>query len=183
MSEDAVTTFDERRWWEMQLGVKLLSRLYTGAARGVSSAGRAPALQAGGHRFDPGTLHRSTGDEFDVFFARYAERYLASDVAAMSEIYEAPLLAVRDGVALHFADRGAVCAHLAELTAGFAASGAARAEIASLYATPLGTSGAIATVHWLFSEANGALVKDFHTTYQLLRAGDDWRILSYTNHD
>ena len=24
---------------------------------GVSSAGRAPALQAGGHRFDPGTLH------------------------------------------------------------------------------------------------------------------------------
>ena len=26
-------------------------------ARGVSSAGRAPALQAGGHRFDPDTLH------------------------------------------------------------------------------------------------------------------------------
>ena len=25
---------------------------------GVSSAGRAPALQAGGHRFDPGTLHQ-----------------------------------------------------------------------------------------------------------------------------
>ena len=26
---------------------------------GVSSAGRAPALQAGGHRFDPGTLHQT----------------------------------------------------------------------------------------------------------------------------
>jgi hypothetical protein len=26
--------------------------------RGVSSAGRAPALQAGGRRFDPGTLHQ-----------------------------------------------------------------------------------------------------------------------------
>ena len=26
-------------------------------ARGCSSAGRAPALQAGGHRFDPGQLH------------------------------------------------------------------------------------------------------------------------------
>ena len=26
---------------------------------GVSSAGRAPALQAGGHRFDPGTLHQA----------------------------------------------------------------------------------------------------------------------------
>ena len=36
---------------------------------GVSSAGRAPALQAGGHRFDPGTLHQeidwnSLKDEF-----------------------------------------------------------------------------------------------------------------------
>ena len=29
-----------------------------GAARGHSSAGRAPALQAGGRRFDPGWLHR-----------------------------------------------------------------------------------------------------------------------------
>jgi hypothetical protein len=29
-------------------------------ARGCSSAGRAPALQAGGHRFDPGQLHHPT---------------------------------------------------------------------------------------------------------------------------
>ena len=29
---------------------------------GVSSAGRAPALQAGGHRFDPGTLHHQETD-------------------------------------------------------------------------------------------------------------------------
>jgi hypothetical protein len=34
--------------------------LYSGTGRGVSSAGRAPALQAGGHRFDPGTLHQET---------------------------------------------------------------------------------------------------------------------------
>ena len=32
-------------------------RLYTGETRGVSSVGRAPALQAGGRRFEPGTLH------------------------------------------------------------------------------------------------------------------------------
>ena len=36
------------------------ARAYFGSTmriRGVSSDGRAPALQAGGHRFDPGTLH------------------------------------------------------------------------------------------------------------------------------
>ena len=31
---------------------------YVSTIWGVSSAGRAPALQAGGHRFDPGTLHQ-----------------------------------------------------------------------------------------------------------------------------
>ena len=36
-----------------------VKRILPGSATlwGVSSAGRAPALQAGGHRFDPGTLH------------------------------------------------------------------------------------------------------------------------------
>jgi hypothetical protein len=31
----------------------------TAPTRGCSSAGRAPALQAGGHRFDPGQLHQT----------------------------------------------------------------------------------------------------------------------------
>jgi hypothetical protein len=105
------------------------------------------------------------------------------DVAAVSAVYEAPLLAVRDGVALHLADPRAVRAHVAELIALHATSRATRADIASLYATPLGRSSAIATVHWLVSDAAGTPVEDFHTTYQLLRAGDDWRIVSYTNHD
>ncbi len=37
------------RWWENGLGVQAL--------RGHSSAGRAPALHAGGRRFDPAWLH------------------------------------------------------------------------------------------------------------------------------
>jgi hypothetical protein len=122
-------------------------------------------------------------DGCDAFFAWYSERYVALDVAAVSGVYEAPLLAVRHGVALHLADRRAVRAHIAELIALHATSGAARTEIAALYATPLGTSSAIATVNWLVSDAGGTPVEDFHTTYQLIRAGDDWRILSYTNHD
>ena len=32
---------------------------FDGSCRGCSSAGRAPALHAGGHRFDPGHLHQS----------------------------------------------------------------------------------------------------------------------------
>ena len=121
--------------------------------------------------------------DLDPFFARYAERYMASDVDAISALYEAPLLALRDGEVIHLADRAAVREHLAELMSAYAQSGAARADIAELGVLDLGRSSACATVHWLVRDADGAVLKDFHTTYHLLRDDGSWRILSYTNHD
>jgi hypothetical protein len=118
-----------------------------------------------------------------TFFTQYAERYMASDVEAISAVYEAPLLAVREGRAIHLPDREAVRQHLAELMKAYQAAGAARADIAGIEVTPLGRSGAVATVRWHVVNEAGALLRDFRTTYHLLRADEAWRILSYTNHD
>ena len=122
-------------------------------------------------------------DELEPFFAHYAERYMASDADAVSAVYEAPLLALREGTVIHLADRAAVRAHLAELMDAYARSGAARADVAELDVTELGRSSAFATVHWHVRDAEGTLLKDFRTTYHLVDAGGRWRILSYTNHD
>jgi len=108
---------------------------------------------------------------------------MASDVDAISALYEAPLLAVREGRAMHLGDRAAVDEHLAELMAAYAASGATRADIARLDVTDLGRSSSLVTVNWHVRDSAGALLKDFRTTYQLLRVGGSWRILSYINHD
>jgi hypothetical protein len=121
--------------------------------------------------------------EFDSFFANYAERYMASDVDAISAMYEAPLLALREGRAIHLGDRTAVRGHLAEVMGAYARSGAARADVAALDVVSLGTSSVFATVHWHVLDTDGGLIKDFHTTYHLLRVDGGWRILSYTNHD
>lgn len=121
--------------------------------------------------------------ELAPFFARYAERYMASDVGAIGAMYEAPLVALRDGDVIHLPDRPAVHEHLAELMAAYARSGATRADIAELDVTELGRSSAFATVHWLVRDADGAVIKDFRTTYHLVSTGDGLRILSYTNHD
>lgn len=121
--------------------------------------------------------------ELDAFFANYAERYMASDVDAVSAMYEAPLLALREGRAIHLGTRAAVREHLAEVMGAYARSGAARADVAALDVVPLGMSSAFATVNWHVRGTDGSLLKDFHTTYHLLRADRDWRILSYTNHD
>ena len=74
--------------------------------------------------------------DLELFFARYAERYMASDVDAVSAMYEAPMFALLDGRAIHLADRTAVRAHLADVMAAYARSGAARADIAALDSHP-----------------------------------------------
>ena len=121
--------------------------------------------------------------EFDSFFSQYAEQYMASDVDGISGVYEAPLLAVREGRAIHLPDRTAVRDHLTELMAAYQKAGAARADIADINVMNLGNSSAMVTVNWRVIDAGGALVRDFHTTYQVLRVDAEWRILSYTNHD
>lgn len=121
--------------------------------------------------------------EFDTFFAHYAERYMASDADAISDLCEAPFLAVREGRAIHLSDRAAVREHFAEVMAAYARSGAARADVHELAVDALGKSSANATVHWHVRSAEGGLLKDFHTTYHLVLADGDWRLLAYTNHD
>jgi ketosteroid isomerase-like protein len=121
--------------------------------------------------------------EFEEFFETYAERYMASDADAIAAMYEAPFLAVREGRAIHLVDRDAVREHLAGLMAAYRNAGATRAAIAALDVTPLGHSCALATVRWNAVADDGALVRDFATSYHMLRAeSGDWRILSYTNH-
>lgn len=73
--------------------------------------------------------------------------------------------------------------HLSEIMSAYARSGAARADIAELDVVSLGASSVFATVHWHVRDADGGLIKDFHTTYHVLRVDGEWRILSYTNHD
>lgn len=118
------------------------------------------------------------------FFETYAERYMAFDADAIAAMYEAPFLAVREGRPIHLGDREAVREHLVALMDAYRNAGAARAAIADLQVTPLGKTSLIATVRWNALAEDGRLLRDFTTSYQLLR--DDpggWRILSYTYHD
>jgi ketosteroid isomerase-like protein len=119
----------------------------------------------------------------DEFFGDYAERYMALDADAVAGMCETPFLAVREGRAIHLADARAVRDHFAAHMDAYAIAGAARIDLADLTVRELGTSSALATVRWHARAADGSLLREFSTSYHLLRAGDSWRILSYTNHD
>jgi hypothetical protein len=67
--------------------------------------------------------------------------------------------------------------------AAYQNAGAARADIADIGVMDLGKSSAMVTVRWRVLDGTGALVRDFRTTYHVLRRDGNWYILSYTNHD
>lgn len=117
------------------------------------------------------------------FLERYAERYMAFDADTVAAMHEAPLLVVREGQTLHPGDHAAVRDHLSGLMDAYREAGATQATVADLHVTQLDSTTAIATVRWNAFSANGALLRDFTTSYHLLgeeRGG--WRILSYTYH-
>lgn len=103
---------------------------------------------------------------------------------AIAAMYEVPFLAVREGRTIHLGDREAVREHLAALMEAYRNAGATRATIAELQVTQLDRSSVIATVRWNALTADGTLLRDFTTSYQMLREeSGEWRILSYTYHD
>ncbi|MGH2800086.1 MAG: DUF6841 family protein [Thermoleophilaceae bacterium] len=118
------------------------------------------------------------------FFERYAERYMATDVDAVAAVYEVPFLAVRESRPIHLLDRDAVREHLAGLMDAYRNAGAKRATIADLQVTQLDSASVIATVRWNALAEDGALLREFTVSYQMLRQEPDgWRIFSYTYHD
>jgi hypothetical protein len=46
----------------------------------------------------------------------------------------------------------------------------------------IGEHSVLATVHWNALDADGQVVRDTWTSYQLLATTNGWRFLSYTNH-
>jgi hypothetical protein len=120
--------------------------------------------------------------ELASFFERYAERYMAGDAAAVADLCQVPFLAVRNGAPIHLGDREAVLDHFAGLMAAYQNAGAAAADVVALDVLEQGDSAALATVRWVVRSADGAVVRDFQTSYQLL-GPDPWTIHAYVNHD
>ena len=121
-------------------------------------------------------------DSLEEFWEVYSERYMASDLDAVSALYEAPFLAVRENEPIHLPDRDAVREHLAGLMEAYRNASATSAAIADLRVAELDDASSITTVRWNALSEDGSLLRDFTVSYQLLRTPDGWKILSYTYH-
>jgi hypothetical protein len=119
----------------------------------------------------------------DSFFDEYARRYTERDVEGVTSLCLWPFLAIRRGEAIHLTDREAVRDHFASAIEAYRfASGTAKWTPVEIDARQLGERAVFATVHWNAQDADGQVVRDTWTSYQLLATRDGWRFLSYTNH-
>jgi hypothetical protein len=119
----------------------------------------------------------------DSFFDDYARLYTAGDVKGVTNLCHCPFVAVRRGEAIHMPDRGAVWDHFASAIAAYRR--AAHAETwkpVEIDSRNLGEHSVFATVHWNALDADGQVIRDTWSSYQLLATSDGWRLLSYTNH-
>lgn len=113
----------------------------------------------------------------------YGRRHLEGDTAGVVALCEVPFLAVRDGDTFHLPDAQAVLDHFQAHIDAYHAAGGTAIERVSLDLQRLGERSCIATVCWHVLGRDQELVKERITTYHLVAANDNWRILSYTNHD
>jgi len=117
----------------------------------------------------------------DSFFDEYARRYTEGDVEGVTSLCLWPFLAVRRGDSIHMPDRDAVWDHFASAIAAYRlAAEAGKWTPLEIDTRQLGEHSVFATVHWNALDADGQVVRDTCTSYQLLATPDGWRFLSYT---
>ncbi len=118
----------------------------------------------------------------DSLFDEYASRYSDRDVEAVTGLCVWPFLAVRRGEAIHMTDRDAVRDHFASAIAAYKFTGVVTWTAVEIDVRHLGEHSVFATAHWNAANADGEVLRDTWTSYQLLTTPDGWRFLSYTNH-
>lgn len=146
------------------------------------SAAFGPVIQGG---IDEAASHgqsRCVTTSIESLIELYAHRYSAHDASGVGELCEAPFTAIREGVAIHLADRSAVREHFASMMSAYRGQGATEWLPVEIEPHRIGDFASFTTVRWNARDENGAILRDTRTTYHLLRADDGWRFLSYTNH-
>jgi len=112
----------------------------------------------------------------------YARRYSTRDVDGVTELCLWPFVAIREGGAIHLADRDAVRDHFTVMIDAYRDAGYARFAPVAIDTRRLGERAAFTTVRWHALDGDGNVARDTVTTYQLLATPSGWRLLSYTNH-
>jgi hypothetical protein len=125
-----------------------------------------------------------TLQETQAFFERYRDAFNAGDGDRVADLWHSPsaLTDSRDGLSrlTTWADDASMRANMQALCEVYRGVGAHRWQFLIRQQLPLGANHAFADIAWTMSRAEGEVLQQFCTAYQLGRCADGWRVLFCT---
>lgn len=120
---------------------------------------------------------------FAEYFANFAQCYDDFDHERLAQFYFAPTIMVKSGSVVTLSTLSEVLDHLKNLLSSYRAHGYKKGNIAGIEVQSMGDWSTLVTIHWIIDHANGSIMRDFCSSYNLFKHDGKWRILATTNHD
>lgn len=119
---------------------------------------------------------------FTEYFENYARAYDDFNAEALAQYFPTPTLMVKKGSVVGLSTIEELLEHLNGKLASDREQGYKQSQLAGLEMHKEGAWGVTVTVHWMIDHVDGSTLRDFYTTYNLLKQASQWRILVTTDH-
>lgn len=118
--------------------------------------------------------------EIRRFFERYRDAFNSLDGEAVAKLYSVPSGIAQDGQYMHWLEFQPIRNNMVALCTLYRERGYADAEFEPGVFLQQGLNYAIADLRWKIGWSSGAAPWEFHTTYNLVRNEEGWRVLLCT---
>jgi hypothetical protein len=119
----------------------------------------------------------------ETFFQDYARAAESMDAEALASMHHAPCIKVHgDGRIECLLTHDMVRAFFEELGGKYAERDHGHSRWGDLLETPLGSAAVLASITWEQFRKDGSLYRSFRRSYNLVRVGGDWKILTAIAH-
>jgi len=121
--------------------------------------------------------------EVREFFDKYNGAFLTRNGKHIADCYHAPTVTMRGDGSIHcLASTDELVRFFQGVVDGYAKEGLGGGRFSNLHVMPIGDRSALATLDWDMLRADGAVIRSWRQSYNLVRVGSAWRILVSTLH-
>jgi ketosteroid isomerase-like protein len=117
------------------------------------------------------------------FFEQYCDAFNRLDGDAIANLFCVPSAIVSDRGLTAWQSRESIAENMVALCAVYRANGYRQAHFQPNQFIPQGTDFAVADVAWTIEREAGAEPWHFHTTYNLRRTAEGWRVVLCTAYE
>ena len=117
------------------------------------------------------------------FFALYAKSFDERDWPTFVSLYHVPAMSVRaDGSVKFMQSRDEIDQFFRGVSDAWAQEGYDHFDVSDFDVRALGGNSMLVSFNWHMMNRAGTMLKQWHQSYQLVRAGAEWRVLNSTFH-